>query len=166
MASVRVRPRFKILSSYSPKELLQRIETQLQNTKTGCYTETLLNNFVVLKINNEEQHFWSPQLSLSIDKLETGCLIRGLYSPKPTIWSMFVFLYTGVAVSILFIGLYGLSRLGLNMDAPILWLVPVLVSLAAMLYIIAQIGQKLGAQQMFELHHFFEEVIDEKVKVR
>ncbi len=165
MTSIRIRPRFKLLSSYTPENFTAIIKQQLQNAKSNCYAESLLKSFIVLKIREEEQHFWSPQLTLSIDKREEGSFIRGLYTPKPTIWSLFIFLYTGIGVCVLFAGLYGLSRLSLNLEAPILWLVPVLLGFALLLYIIAQIGQKLGAQQMFDLHHFLEGVIDKKVRI-
>ena len=165
MTSIRIRPRFKLSTSYSPEELISKIKLRLEEGGNNCYAESLLKNFIVLKIEKEEQHFWSPQLTLSIDKLENGSFIRGLYTPKPTIWSMFVFFYTGIGVCILFGGLYGLSRLSLNLEAPILWAIPVLVGLALLLYIIAQIGQKLGAQQMFYLHHFIENAIDKKVRI-
>jgi len=165
MTSIRVRPRFKLATSYAPEDLTVLIKQQIQNTKSSCYAESLLKSFVVLKIKKEEQHFWSPQLTLSIDRREGGSFIRGLYTPKPTIWSMFIFLYTGIGVCILFAGLYGLSRLSLNLEAPILWSVPALFGLALLLYLIAQFGQKLGARQMFDLHHFLEEAIDKKVRI-
>ncbi len=165
MTSIRIRPRFKLSTSYNPEDIVNKVKKQLEETKSNCYAESMLKNFIVLKINKEEQHFWSPQLTLSIDKQEEGSFIRGLYTPKPTIWSMFVFFYTGIGVCILFGGLYGLSRLNLNLDAPILWAIPALLGLALLLYIIAQVGQKLGAQQMFDLHHFVEEAIDEKVRI-
>jgi hypothetical protein len=165
MTSVRIRPRFKLSTGYSPEDFVLKIKSHLEEGKTNCYAESLLKNFIVLKIQKEAQHFWSPQLTLSIEKFKEGSFVRGLYTPKPTIWSMFVFFYTGIGVCILFGGLYGLSRLSLNLEAPILWGVPALLALALLLYIIAQIGQKLGAQQMFDLHHFIEEAIDKKVRI-
>lgn len=165
MTSIRIRPRFYQTSSMSPEDLVIKIKEELRTSKTNCYAESLLKNFIVLKMKKDEQHFWSPQLSLSIDRLDEGSFIRGLYTPKPTIWSMFVFFYTGIGVCILFAGLYGLSRVSLNLEAPILWAIPILMALALLIYIIAQIGQKLGAQQMFDLHHFIENTIDDKVKI-
>lgn len=165
MTSIRIRPRFTLLTNYTPEELFGMIKKHLEESKTNCYAESLHKSFIVLKINKEEQHFWSPQLTLSIDKSEEGSSIRGLYTPKPTIWSMFIFFYTGIGVCILFGGLYGLARLSLNLEAPVLWAVPALLLLALLLYIVAQIGQKLGAQQMFNLHHFVENAIDKKVRI-
>ena len=34
------------------------------------------------------------------------------------------------------------------------------------IYLIAQAGQKIGAQQMFDLHHFYEETLGEKVYIK
>jgi hypothetical protein len=35
----------------------------------------------------------------------------------------------------------------------------------AILYFVAQTGQKMGAEQTFQLHHFFEESIGETVHI-
>ncbi len=165
MSSIRIRPRFKLFGNFSPEELIFRIKTCLDKEETDLYAESLFTNFVVIKLREKQQRFWSPQLSLSIDKHEDGCLIRGLYSPRPTLWSMYIFFYTGIGVGILFSGLYGLAKISLNLTAPILWLVPILLGLALILYLAAQAGQKLSAQQMFDIHHFFEKAIDKKVRI-
>jgi hypothetical protein len=37
--------------------------------------------------------------------------------------------------------------------------------IAVILYVFSQVGQKLGAEQTFTLHHFFEEVVHQKVHI-
>ena len=165
MSSIRIRPRFTIKADFSPEELIIKIESRLKSEETNFYAESMLTNFIVLKIRETDRKIWTPQLALSIDKFENGCTIRGLFGPRPTLWSMFIFFYTGIGVAILFSGLYGLARVSLKLEASILWLIPALLGLALFLYLLAQAGQKFSAQQMFEIHHFFEKAIDRKIKI-
>jgi hypothetical protein len=78
---------------------------------------------------------------------------------------MFIFLYIGIGVALLFVLLYGLARLNLNLEAQVLWVIPALLAFALVLYILAQAGQKFSAQQMFDLHHFIEKALDRKIKI-
>jgi hypothetical protein len=165
MSSIRIRPRFKLSNDNTSEEILGKIRLSLNDGNCDFYAESLLNNFVIIKMKAEHQRFWSPQLSISIDKTASGCVLRGLYAPRPTIWSFFIFLYTGIGVGVLFSGLYGLARISLNLQAPILWLLPVLLGFALFLYLLAQAGQKFSAQQMFDIHHFFEKSIGVKIRI-
>lgn len=165
MSSIRIRPRFIIEANFTPEELIDKIESSLKSEETDFYAESMLTNFIVLKIKETDRKIWTPQLALSIDKSENSCTIRGLYGPRPTLWFMFIFFYMGIGVSVLFSGLYGLARISLNLEAPILWVIPFLLGLALLLYLLAQAGQKFSAQQMFEIHHFFEKAIDRKIKI-
>jgi hypothetical protein len=165
MSSIRIRPRFKHTSKYSAEQIIEKIRLQFKEESCDFYAEQLLSNFIVIKMKTDYQQFWSPQLSISIDKAEEGCILRGLYAPKPAIWSFFVFLYTGIGVGVLFAGLYGLARISLHLQAPILWLIPLLLGFALFLYLLAQAGQKFSAQQLFDIHHFFEKSIDAKIRI-
>ena len=52
----------------------------------------------------------------------------------------------------------------LDFHLEMLWSLPVLTGLALSLYITSQAGQKMGVQQMFYIHHFYEE-IESKVHI-
>lgn len=51
------------------------------------------------------------------------------------------------------------------MDHTVLWTIPVFAAIAVILYISAQTGQKLGAQQMFDIHHFYEEIAENRIEI-
>jgi hypothetical protein len=122
-------------------------------------------NQIILRILPEERHFWSPQLNISLEEKEDGTLIRGLYGPNPSIWAMFFFAYAALGIIILFAGMVVLSQLSLGMETPLWWLLLLSSILFLIIYLTAQIGQKIGAQQMFDLHHFYEETLGKKVPV-
>ncbi len=164
MSSFRIRPRFKVLLNESKENIEKTIKAQTQKQKTKFIAQQL-PGFIVLKIPETERHFWSPELSLTFEKKETATLIRGLYGPRPSIWSFFSFSYIGLAVFAFFAGIFGLVQVSLNMNAPILWTLPIFATLAIGIYLIAQFGQKVGVEQTFRLHQFFEETINTKVHI-
>ena len=88
MTSYRIRPRFQHLVSHSLTEVQERIKQKLDAPDSRCVGR-MVQGFIVLRIPHKDQHYWSPQLSLSLEEEENGTLIRGLYGPKPTIWAMF-----------------------------------------------------------------------------
>ncbi len=163
MTSIKLRPRFKYYSQYEPTEIQERVKKHLE-LDDRCIG-TVIDGHIVLKIAPEEYHYWSPQLSLSLEIEKAGTLVRGLYGPNPNVWVLFVFGYGIIAFTVLFIGIIGLSRWSLGMNAPILWMLPILGSAALALYIIGQFGQKIGAEQLFTLHHFLENALEERVHV-
>jgi hypothetical protein len=165
MSSFRIRPRFKQQLKTDLREIKDRVKEALKNPKNP-YSATYLPNQITLRVLPEDRHFWSPQLNLTLEEKEEGTLIRGLYGPNPSIWAMFFFAYASLGIIILFAGMVVLSQLSLGMETPLWWVIPLSSSLALLVYLIAQAGQKLGAQQMFDLHHFYEETLGERVHIQ
>ncbi len=154
----RVRPRFKMETSYSSEQLLAKIKQALESENATC-TGQVHSRYATIYIPHEDQHYWSPQLSLSVEETENGAILRGLYGPRPVVWTMFIFFYSVIGVAILFIGILGLSYLSLGKDPSILWVIPILTIIFLSLYLVAHFGQKLGHDQMIILHTFIEKAV-------
>lgn len=164
MTSIRIRPRFNQIIRDSPENVESRVRSKLKQPQSEC-TGRVIPGFIVLEIPISERHYWSPQLSLSLEEHEEGTLIRGLYGPNPTVWSMFAFGYSAIGILALFASIIGFANLSLGLEAPVLWVLPVLGAVALVLYLVAQTGQKIGVEQTFTIHHFYEDVIGEKVHI-
>lgn len=121
--------------------------------------------YINLKIPLQERLYWSPQLTLTFESTEEGTIIRGLYGPSPNVWTAFFFGYAACGILALIAGMWGFARYSLSLSAEMLWALPVLGEIALSLYIIAQMGQKIGAEQMFRLHLFYEEFIQDKIPI-
>jgi hypothetical protein len=153
VAGYKVRPRFKLETSYTVDVLKKKLQDGLQHADATCIG--LVNpGYVTLYIPHKDQHYWSPQLNLTFEVTDKGCVLRGLYSPRPAVWTMFVFFYALIGLAILFIGVLGLSYLMLDKPAAVLWWVPFLLLVFFSLYLVAHFGQKLGEKQMIILHEF------------
>lgn len=164
MSSFRIRPRFKHLVSSDQEKVEELLKSALKKRTEDFHTEAITGH-ITIKTPLLKRHVWSPQLNLTFEQTEEGTIIRGLYGPNPTVWAVFFFGYVALGLCFLFLGMWGFTRWNLDMSTEILWGLPVLAGLALVLYLLAQTGQKVGAQEMFDLHHFYEEVIHEKIEV-
>lgn len=153
----RIRPRFQIESPLSPEEVISKLKKGLQAPGAVCDGHAG-PGFATLTILTSERHYWSPQLTLSVEKLDGGgSLIRGLYGPAPAVWTMFVFFYSLVGFATAAVLITGLSYLSLGMSGAILWWALVLGIILLSLYLVSYFGQRLGHSQMEVLHSFLEE---------
>lgn len=165
MSSLRIRPRFREELPLSTQEYTEKLKRALDGSKG--FTGLVSDNYAVIKIPKEERHYWSPQLALTIEPFDErkAVFVRGLYGPKPSVWAVFFMAYAAIGVLALFVGVYGLSQIMLEKPAPILWAIPGFGAVALILYLVAQAGQKVGAEQMFRIHHFYEGLFQDKVKI-
>jgi hypothetical protein len=154
-----VRPRFKIQTEVSVDDVLTKIGDALKADNPKCIGK-VNHNFITLNIPIVEQHYWSPQLALTVDTEDDKTTIRGVYSPRPTVWTMFVFFYSIIGLAIMVLGTLGLSYLMLDKPADVFWWVLVLIVVFLSLYMVSYFGQRMGHSQMETLHHFFEESVE------
>ncbi|MDH5366151.1 MAG: hypothetical protein OEW67_04140 [Cyclobacteriaceae bacterium] len=152
----KIRLRFKLESKESATAIVSKIDNALKAENAPC-TGRINHHFITFHIPVNDQHYWSPQLTLTFDELDEVTTIRGLYAPRPTVWTMFVFFYSVIGMAILVVGTLGLSYKMLDKPADILWWTPVLAIVFMTLYLVAYFGQKMGHKQIETLHNFFEE---------
>lgn len=161
MSSFRIRPRFKHQITGQKEALENLIKEKLKNQKQ--FKSTHLPGHLYIKIHPTQQHFWSPQLHLTFEQEESHVIIRGLYGPNPTVWAVFFFGYVILGLLACFVAVWGFSLWSLDKPVDILWGLPFLAIIAGVMYIAGQFGQKIAAQQMFDIHHFYESIIHDKV---
>ncbi|MBS0000916.1 MAG: hypothetical protein KFF73_18175 [Cyclobacteriaceae bacterium] len=164
MTSFRIRPRFRQMRNEKPDEIEKALKKMVELNK-GLFTGTFMDGHIIIKINQQRRHFWSPQLNLSLENIQDITVIRGLYGPNPTVWAVFFFGYACLAILFTIAGMLLLSQYVLGLETRLWWTLPACFIAAAILYLIAQFGQKIGASQMFDLHHFYEETVGEKVSI-
>ena len=151
-----VRPRFKVETNNSAETIADSIKKALDQEQSTCIG-TSNPKFISLRIPTSEQHYWSPQLSITIS-LENGITVaRGVYGPRPAVWTMFVFFYAVIGLALLVVTVIGLSTMTLDKGTMIFWWIPGLLIVFLSLYLVAYFGQKIGHKQMITLQKFFEE---------
>ena len=142
------------------QELAERIR------KTGKEANLIIqgkieNGHANILLPSTEQKYWTPQLSLSMEEFEGQTIVRGSYSPRPTVWTMFVFFYSVIGLAALVISVIGYSMMSLGKSGAILLWVPILFVIFLSLFLTARIGQNLAKDQLHRLHEFVEKLIGE-----
>ena len=150
-----LRPRFQRFSYQSMSDLGDRMRIALDQ-HPDQFIGTVDHNYMTVELPHRERHFWSPQLSITLEEDKGGTIIRGLYGPRPEIWLGFMFIYGISGFMVLIILIIGLSRLNLGMSAYIIWAIPFILGGVLVLWLSSRTGQKLAHPQMVEIHRFVE----------
>lgn len=167
LPTYQVRPRFQVETSFAAGEIEELLKLALQK-ENAPVKGRIYSGYGSFWLPPNEQHYWSPVLTLTTEESEesneNGILLRGMYGPRPTVWTMFIFFYAFIGFALMVISMVGLSNYWLGKSAVILWLVPLLLLIFLSLYLVAYFGQKLGHDQMVVLHAFLEEALGISVK--
>lgn len=161
MEKIEVRPRFHHNTALPPEKVIALLKAALASEEAPV-KGLVVDQHIYLKIPQEQQHFWSPQLNLEIENEEngTGSRINGLFGPRESVWLMFIFFYALLGFAIMIVSIMGFSQWNLGLSARILWALPILLLLLVFAYFTAKAGQKLGRDEMDTLYHFFRDSID------
>lgn len=151
-------------STKTIEEIIIIVKDKLKNN-THHLRGQAMQDHITISVEKSHRHYWSPQLSILMQREpdDQNTKITGVYGPMPNVWTLFAISYLAISVLLVFITIIGSSQYALGQEAGILWAVPVLVVLAICLYIISQLGQKLGAAQTYAIHYFFEDAIGEPI---
>ncbi len=156
-----LRPRFKMELERSNQEVLKTFEDAKSHQKE--FIVSRVNDHVFIRFPKHKQHFWSPELHLEINEIDDKkCLLRGLFGPKPTVWTMFMFFHFIVAGIFIAFGIWGYSNWTLKTDYSLQITVAAMMVVAWIgLYFAGRLGRTSGRTQMYELYNFMLKVLNE-----
>jgi len=154
-SDIHLRPRFKMNFDESQQKLIAKFQSNVKNTACN-YCVKVIDGHIVVDIRAEENHFWSPQLHVEIEKIEENrSLVKGLFGPKPQVWTFFMFIHFAMAFAFIGFSIVAYVKWSLKSDyktaliltiaLPILWVI---------MYFLGRLGKKRGHKQMDELHEF------------
>ena len=155
-----LRPRFKMELNQNNQTVLKTFEGFKASQKDFIITR--VNDHVFIKMPREKQHFWSPELHLEINEIdETTSMLHGLFGPKPTVWTMFMFFHFIVAGLFFAFGIWAYSNWSLKNDYILqLFVVILMVVLWIGLYIGGRLGKATGKEQMHQLNDFMNKILN------
>jgi hypothetical protein len=157
---LQIRPTFQQVLPCAPAKVIRYLKREVIQEHAPC-TGNFYDHHAILNVPEEDQHFWSPQLSLDFESHREGTLVRGLFAPHPSVWTMYVAAYAILGFSGIIALLFGTSQMSLGMSATALWVLPFAGILAALVYGTAWIGQRLSRQQMDELREFIDDALQD-----
>jgi len=156
---LQIRPAFRRQLPCAPAKVIRYLKRELVQLDAPC-TGSFYDRHAILDVPSDDQHFWSPQLSLDFEPFDGGTLIRGLFAPRPSVWTMYVAAYAILGFSGIIALLFGTSQWSLGMEASALWVLPFAGLLAVLVYGTAWAGQRLSRDQMEDLRVFIDDALD------
>lgn len=157
--AVRLRPRFERVVPCPPEEALARLRAVLEQPGARC-RGGVYGSHAVLYVPRTEERVWSPFLSLDVGWHPEGALVRGLFGPKPAVWTLFVAAYAVCLFGALFAGGFAYAQWSLGQPAWALAGLPAAAMGALVTYGFARYGQHRGRAQMDHLRGFLDDALD------
>jgi len=151
----RQRPRVEIPVPLPVERVSALLSEGLNNQECPC-EGSVSRRHAWIHIRDQDRHFWSPTLDLSLEEAPEGTVLRGRFGPHPSVWTMFVFIYAGLGVLGTITGMYGLSQLILDQAPWAFAASAACFSLIGFVYGAAFIGQGLGGEQVAQIRIFLD----------
>lgn len=160
MGAPRVRPVFYRALHGDPAAFHAALTRALTDTARPIRGQAFAD-VSILRIRDDQRHFWSPVLHLSVDhRTPEAWQLRGRFSPSSPVWTGFLAVYLVLACLACAAVSWGCAQWILDQTPWALWGVVVAVVLAAFTAGAAFIGQGLGAEDMYRLRCFVDEVAE------
>ncbi len=154
-----LRPRFQMELQQDHASALNLFEAAKYSQKR--FVISRVDNHVFIRLPKQDQHFWSPQLHLEIlDNQGNGSILKGLFGPNPTVWTMFMFFHFMVAGLFIAFGIWAYSNhaLGITYNLQIAFML-FMVVLWFVLYFAGRMGKRAGKDEMMEMQTFMTTVL-------
>jgi len=157
MATPRIRPTISVEVDLDPMTVMDQLRLRLPLSPlcTGMSVGLHAELFVPKNV----RRVWSPWLSVTAYERDQGAVLRGRFSPHPSIWTLYLFLTFGLSFALL-VGLtWGYAQWATEATPWALAIVPVVLGAAGALYAISLVGQRLSSSQMEDLRKALDELI-------
>ena len=155
-----LRPRFKMEIPRYNEAILSDFEDA--KTTQSEFIVTRVDDHVFIKFPKEQQHFWSPQLHLEINKIDdNSSRLHGLFGPNPTVWTLFMFLHFLVACVFIAFAIWTYTNWALKQSYAVQASVTLLMILLwVTLYFVGSIGKTSSTTEMRLLNNFMNNVLN------
>lgn len=153
-----MRPKFILELPLPADEAILRIREGLDTPELRDST-MIAGRHAEFLVDGPQRRVWSPRLTVRIDDAPGGSTLRGRFSPRPDVWTGFMFVYFLVVFVIIFGATLGYVQQASDLTAWGYWAVPIGLLIVAGIHIASYVGQRLGADQMGELRGRLESVL-------
>lgn len=160
-----IRPRFALKIDCEPEKALEHLKARLKDDSSVSGVRS--NAYVFVKIPSWLQHYWSPEISVRIEKQDylEYTSVHCLLGPRQSVWVMFSLIYAVLAIVTVFGGIFGVVELDAHGSSLVIWALPVGLVLISTLFITSKTGQRKGRDEMLHLVSFVYHALDEIAQV-
>lgn len=161
----RLRPRFSIDLPVATDEAIARLREGLEAPGQGG-SSMAAGRHAELLVDRSQRKLWSPRLTVRLEDAPAGSAVRCRFSPRPDVWTGFMFLYFVMVFVVVFGATLGYVQQVSGEPAWGYWGIPVGLSIIALIHLAGYVGQRLAADQMRELRGRLERVLARQFGVK
>lgn len=160
LSSFRVRPRFTEQVRAARDEVKRHLLASLAQEPAGTFELRPFAEFIGIHLAERDRRYWSPRLFLSLEcEADGSTRIEGTYGPEIEVWSVFLYGYLSTGLLGTLSAITGGAQLFIGQEPWALYVTGTMAVIALGLYLAAQLGQKLGAHQTYQLHSAYERAV-------
>ncbi len=153
LEALRLRPRFKYVVHNSADESLKILRKHFDESEYR-FRGQFVDEYISIFVKREDEHFWSPTVSITILQHNKGSVIKCLFGPKANVWTLFALLRLGMLSSSFFLAIIGLSQYFLDKEPVALYGLAGVMVLAVVVWIAGRIGRERAKEQMGLLKNY------------
>lgn len=154
-------PRFVLKINCDATDAIEHIQSKILVDPTVSVIRA--KQLLFLKTPKHVQHYWSPEMTVRIEKSEYSgdTLVHCLIGPRQSVWAMFTLIYSAIFIATMFGGMFGIVQYQTTGSSPFIWFIPVGLTVLATVFVTSKIGQHKGRDQMLHLVSFLYHALDE-----
>lgn len=153
LEALRLRPRFRYKVHNSADVTLKTLRFSFDNAAYR-YKGQFLGENIVIGVSEKDEHYWSPVVSIQILQHNEGSLIKGLFGPKPDVWTFFALMRLAMITLAVFLGVIGMSQYMLDHEPWALWGLLGIGVLAVLVWLLGRSGRLKARSQVDMLKDF------------
>ena len=156
--ATRLRPRFSVELPVAADEAAVGLREGLDTSELGGVS-MVAGRHAELLVDRSERKIWSPRLTVRLEDSPAGSEMRCRFSPRPDVWTGFMFVYFVMVFLVVFGATLGYVQQVSGETAWGYWAVPIGLVVIACIHLAGYVGQRLAAAQMRELKGRLESVV-------
>jgi hypothetical protein len=154
----RLRPRFSVDLPVAADEATARLKAGLDSPELNG-SSMAAGRHAELLVDRSQRKVWSPRLTVQLEDAPGGSTLRCRFSPRPDVWTGFMFLYFVMVFLVVFGATLGYVQQVSGEPAWGYWGIPVGLTIIALIHLAGYVGQRLAADQMRELRDRLDSVL-------
>ncbi len=166
--NIRSRPRFTIETTLSVEDFLDKLNRHftIHNKVLGGVVS---KKQTVIRLRQDKDKFWAPQLQIRVEPDEDNpeiTTVTGLFGPRPSLWTLFLFLYfLGGTIFVFFGMIWGVQLMSPALDISPFFQFGAFLGIFILLatFVATKIGQQIAKPHMNILRTFMETVVREEL---
>ncbi len=161
---IKLKKRYEVTGN--PEEILNVFKNKLNEKNDNVYGH-VVNEKVFLKIPPAQHEWWSPQMTISVEKCEEDPAKTKIFEnigPNPSTYTLTMFIFFGAGTTIVLSLMWLFSLLTLGHDyTTALTVISVAVVLIAIVFFIIYSGRRKARTQMEQLREFVDSLLKDKI---